>query len=266
MLSSFPNRICSRQITTRTQARSTPLMVRSQVQSQEVGSKVQQWLASPYDALTFGPRFTLGSLLKLPNTLQGLPQDVDRLVKLLQDDRSVEEKQNIILQELEERVVGNLEKGATIEEDVLNNMKSVLPLEITQQIEEIRGQKPPPSFDQTTSYSTTSTYQQTASLNSQPISSSPASVPPTNKVAEELSYLRLAVGELRSGIQELRDNTEISRDNMLKLKVRESKGTLSRRLQELTPGMREQGKEDQDVSKAIEEAEKLLAEVENMYI
>eukprot|EP01026_Neomeris_dumetosa_P044129 TRINITY_DN3711_c0_g1_i5.p1 TRINITY_DN3711_c0_g1~~TRINITY_DN3711_c0_g1_i5.p1 ORF type:complete len:255 (-),score=42.69 TRINITY_DN3711_c0_g1_i5:191-955(-) len=228
-----------------------PVHKRAQSETQEVGTKVAQWLTSPYDALTFGPRFTIGSLLSLPNTIQGLPQDVERLVKLLQDDRPLEDKQKIVLQELEARVASNLEQGAFVEEDVMNNIRTMLPSELVSQIEQIRGEAP--------------TQEIVVPTDTMEVAPTPTATttPPNTKVAEELSYLRLAVGEVRAAFQELRNNQDTSKESILKLNLKEAKSTLKRRLQELTPAMRQPGG-DVDTVQAIDEAEKLLIQVENV--
>eukprot|EP01025_Chloroclados_australasicus_P039416 TRINITY_DN4078_c1_g1_i6.p3 TRINITY_DN4078_c1_g1~~TRINITY_DN4078_c1_g1_i6.p3 ORF type:complete len:145 (-),score=2.09 TRINITY_DN4078_c1_g1_i6:53-460(-) len=97
---------------------------------QEVGRKVQPWLSSPFDALSFGPRLLVGSVLRLPSTLKSIPQDADRLAKLLQAGSTSQEKQSLILKELEELVVTNLQTGKVVEDDILTRVAPLLPSEV----------------------------------------------------------------------------------------------------------------------------------------
>eukprot|EP00882_Tetradesmus_deserticola_P013548 GHRQ01014384.1.p1 GENE.GHRQ01014384.1~~GHRQ01014384.1.p1 ORF type:complete len:171 (+),score=49.01 GHRQ01014384.1:166-678(+) len=107
------------------------------------GSKVEQWLKTPFDIASFGPRATLGALLSMPEKLQSLQTDVERVTLLVQDPRSVEEKQQLVLQEVEDQLVTFLERGATIESDILANLKVLLPPDVTKQLDELIP--PPPN-------------------------------------------------------------------------------------------------------------------------
>jgi hypothetical protein len=52
--------------------------------AQAVGSKLEPYLATPFDVLAFGPRTTVGALLTAPQRLGALQADVQRLVDLVQ--------------------------------------------------------------------------------------------------------------------------------------------------------------------------------------
>eukprot|EP00878_Enallax_costatus_P036734 GHUV01041280.1.p1 GENE.GHUV01041280.1~~GHUV01041280.1.p1 ORF type:complete len:178 (+),score=53.08 GHUV01041280.1:431-964(+) len=111
------------------------------------GSRVEQWMRTPFDLLAFGPRAGLGALLSMPERLQTLQSDVERVSQLVQDPRSVEEKQQLVMQEVEDTLVTFLERGATVETDILANIKVLLPPDVTKQLDELI---PPPPNSQPT--------------------------------------------------------------------------------------------------------------------
>jgi len=73
--------------------------------SSSPGAKVEKWLKTPFDVLSFGPRATVGALISLPERLQMLQADVEKVTELIQDPRPIDEKQQVVLQEVEDTLV-----------------------------------------------------------------------------------------------------------------------------------------------------------------
>lgn len=68
---------------------------------------------------------------------------MERLGALVQDPRPVEEKQQLVLAEVEDTLVSFLERGATLEADILANVKVLLPPDVSKTLDELIP--PPPS-------------------------------------------------------------------------------------------------------------------------
>ncbi|KAL4531413.1 hypothetical protein Ndes2526B_g04465 [Nannochloris sp. 'desiccata'] len=168
MMASLPTRPVQIAISSRKNTVGSP-SVRCQSQ---VGDKVLPMLRGPADILFLGPRIALGALLTANQNLERLPADIERLSNLAADPRPMEQKQNELFLELEDRVAGCLERGLVAENDVITTINEVIPEEMKASIPEgvrdlVLTPRPiPPSDDWTTApapgYSNGSTPEATA--------------------------------------------------------------------------------------------------------
>ncbi|GFR42023.1 hypothetical protein Agub_g2839 [Astrephomene gubernaculifera] len=230
------------------------LVVRAQYfDNASVGSKVERWLKTPFDVLAFGPRAGAGALLSMPERLQTLQADVEKAVELLQDPRPLEEKQAVLLKEVEETLVGFLEKGATVESDVLANVKTILPPEAASLLNELIPE--PPS-------------KQPNVVSVEPMDV--ASQPPVtyyqadvmaNQVAAEMTEIKNAVSGLKAALDAVRNNTEAANTNIMRLNLKEARDQLARRVSEVST----QTESDPSISAATREARILLEEVDSCF-
>ncbi|MEW5298595.1 MAG: hypothetical protein WDW38_000677 [Sanguina aurantia] len=220
-----------------------------------VGSKVEKWLSTPFDIVAFGGRAGLGALVSLPTRLQTLQYDVERVVELLQDPRSIDEKAAVVLKEVEDTVVEFLEKGVVLEVDILANLKTVLPAEVASIITEFVP-APPNSLR--------------AEAEVEPMDDYPMAAPPVtyqstdvlpNQVAAEMTEIKNAVIGLKLALDSMRVNVDASRVMMLKLTLKEARDQLARRLQEVSP----MTSSDPTISAATVEATALLREVDAQF-
>jgi len=211
-----------------------------------VGDKLGRWLKTPFDLLAFGPRASTGALLSAPEKLSTLPNDIQRVVELIQDPRPVEEKQTVLFKELEETVCEFLEKGAGVETDILANVKTILPAEAANMLTELIPQ--PPVKEEVI------------------IPVQPVDVPVTvyqpedvfqSQIASEVTEIKNAVTSLKAVLDDVRANTDPSRTNILRLNLREARDQLQRRLNEVAGS----SAMDASVSAAVREAGILLDEV-----
>lgn len=223
----------------------------------DLGRKLQPWLEPPYNLLSFGPRAGTGALLSLPSRLQTLENDIQRARELAQDPRPLEEKQRELLKELEDLVVDFLEKGATIEQDVLANLKTVLPEQAANLLTELI---PTPPFQRTQSTSAQ------ADMNVQPMVYQGTSRygqddVMAEQISSEISEIRNAVSGLKASLEAMRTNTEPADAKILMLNLKEARDQLQRRLGEIAPATAS----DASISAAEREARILLNEVDAMF-
>lgn len=222
------------------------------------GNKVEQWFRTPFDIAAFGPRATLGALLSLPERLQTLPTDVQRVAELVQDPRPVEEKQQLVLQEVEDTLVTFLERGATVETDILSNIKLLLPPDVTKQLDEFI---PPPPNAQAAQQG----YAEVVVVEEPPVIYTADSVL-ENQIAAEMTEIKGAVAALKATLEDVRSNTDPTRTSMLRLNLKEARDILQRRLQETAPGIAPAGTgSDASLSAATREASVLLDEVDAQF-
>lgn len=220
------------------------------------GNKVEQWFRTPFDIAAFGPRATLGALLSMPERLQTLPTDMQRVAELVQDPRPVEEKQQLVLQEVEDTLVSFLERGATAESDTLSIIKALLPPDVTKQLDELIP--PPPNAQQ-------QAYDAMAESNEPPVIYTADSVL-ENQIASEVTEIKLAVSALKDALEGVRSNTDATRSSMLRVNLKEARDILARRLQETAPGIAPAGTStDASLSAATREASVLLEEVDAQF-
>lgn len=224
------------------------------------GNRVEQWLKTPFDIAAFGPRVATGALLSLPEQLQSLQSDVERLTQLVQDPRPVEEKQQLVLAEVEDTLLTFLERGATVETDILANVKVLLPSEVVTQLDELIP--PPPNAKPAAA----------AAQAWQGEGEEPPTVIYTadsvleSQIASEMAEVRHAVSGVKAALEELRANSDATRAGMLRLNLREARDILARRLQETAPGAAPAGTgSDASLSAATREAAVLLAEVDAQF-
>eukprot|EP00878_Enallax_costatus_P029799 GHUV01032356.1.p1 GENE.GHUV01032356.1~~GHUV01032356.1.p1 ORF type:complete len:239 (+),score=73.22 GHUV01032356.1:558-1274(+) len=219
------------------------------------GSRVEQWMRTPFDLLAFGPRAGLGALLSMPERLQTLQSDVERVSQLVQDPRSVEEKQQLVMQEVEDTLVTFLERGATVETDILANIKVLLPPDVTKQLDELI---PPPPNSQPTEV--------VVEPEEMPTVIYTADAVLENQIASEMTEVKSAVSGVKAALEDLRANADPSRAAMLKLNLREARDILARRLQETAPGVAPEGTSaDGSLAAATREASVLLDEVDAQF-
>ncbi|GIL77198.1 hypothetical protein Vretimale_3147 [Volvox reticuliferus] len=229
------------------------VVVRAQVDSAAVGSKVERWLKTPFDILAFGPRAGAGALLSVPERLQTLQSDVEKAIELLQDPRPLEEKQTAVLKEVEDTLVGFLEKGATVESDVLANVKTLLPPEAANLLNEFIPEPP---------------NKQPNVVHVEPVEAVPQ--PPVtyyqadvmaNQVASEMTEIKNAVSGLKSALDAVRQNTDVTNTNILRLNLREARDQLARRVAEVSAST----ESDPSITAATREARILLEEVDSSF-
>ncbi|KAF6254764.1 P-loop containing nucleoside triphosphate hydrolase protein [Scenedesmus sp. NREL 46B-D3] len=221
----------------------------------ELGSKVEQWLRTPFDVASFGPRATLGALLSMPEKLQSLQMDMERVTQLVQDPRPVEEKQQLVLQEVEDQLVTFLERGATIESDILASLKVLLPPDVTKQLDDLI---PPPPNSQPVIVQEFEVEEPTVIYTADAVLES--------QIASEMTEIKHAVEGVRAALEELRGNSDTARAGMLRLNLKEARDILARRLQETAPGSAPAGtSSDASLSAAAREATVLLDEVDAQF-
>ncbi|CAL8462108.1 g1639 [Coccomyxa elongata] len=221
-----------------------------------LGNRVEAWLKTPMDILTFGPRATVGALLSLPERAQTLQQDLDRINMLLQDPRSLDDKRDELAKEVESALVQCMEKGAGVEADVLASLTAVLPPELRDAMpEELRaalGRSGAPAASAPTAYDP-------PAVDFAPV---PAATVAANQIAAEMAELREAVKGLRGAIGVLAANVDPAQDKVLRLNVREARRSAAIRLQQLSPATL--ASPDESISAAISEATALLADVDSL--
>lgn len=191
----------------------------------------------------------------MPERLQTLPTDMQRVAELVQDPRPVEEKQQLVLQEVEDTLVSFLEKGASVETDVLAAVKVLLPPDVTKQLDDLI---PPPPNAQP--------YWDEAEEDNQPPVIYTADSVLENQIASEVTEIKLAVSALKDTLEGVRSNTDATRSSMLRLNLKEARDILARRLQETAPGMAPAGTgADASLAAATREATVLLDEVDAQF-
>jgi hypothetical protein len=107
-----------------------------------VGEKLGRWLKTPVDLLAFGPRMGAGALVSTPMKLQSIQSDIERVMELIQDPRPLTEKQEVLFKEVEDTMLEFLEKGTDVEQDVLSNLKTMLPAEAANMLSELIPEPP----------------------------------------------------------------------------------------------------------------------------
>ncbi|EFJ48791.1 hypothetical protein VOLCADRAFT_104621 [Volvox carteri f. nagariensis] len=229
------------------------LIVRAQLDSPAVGSKVERWLKTPFDILAFGPRAGAGALLSAPERLQTLQSDFEKALELLQDPRPIEEKQTVLLKEVEETLVGFLEKGATVESDVLANVKTLLPPEAANLLNEFIPEPPNKQPDVVPVEAVDAAPQP-------PVTYYQADVM-ANQVASEMTEIKKAVSGLKTALDAVRQNTEVANTNILRLNLREARDQLARRVAEVSAST----ESDPSIAAATREAKILLEEVDSSF-
>lgn len=248
------NKVAGRQLPAPSRRVSRRMCVQAQAAP---GSKIEQWLKTPFDIAAFGPRATFGALVSMPERLQTLQSDIEKVTELLQDPRPLDEKRDVLLQEVEDTVVEFLERGTTIETDVLANVKAVLPPEVAQTIDSIVP--PPPTNTVVTTATTTSTSVVQAEPIEPEVYYTSASVS-VNQPAAEMSEIRDSVTSLKAALEAIKANTDPSQGSILKLNLKESRDRLSRRIQEVSPATA--SSQDPSLAAATREARVLLSEVD----
>eukprot|EP00879_Flechtneria_rotunda_P005220 GHRR01005503.1.p1 GENE.GHRR01005503.1~~GHRR01005503.1.p1 ORF type:complete len:257 (+),score=83.41 GHRR01005503.1:408-1178(+) len=217
------------------------------------GNKVEQWLRTPFDIAAFGPRTFVGGLVSLPERLQSLQTDLERVQLLVQDPRPIEEKQQLVLQEVEDTLVSFLERGATVESDVLANLKLVLPPDVMRQLDELipplPSNQPPVDVVEVELEEPPVVYTADAVLE--------------NQIVSEMTEIKLAVASVKSALEDLRGNVDLAKNNMLRLNLKEARDILARRLQETAPT--NPARVDSSLSAAMKEAKVLLEEVDAQF-
>ncbi|KAF5834243.1 hypothetical protein DUNSADRAFT_9196 [Dunaliella salina] len=223
---------------------------------EDFGRRLQPWLEPPVQMMFFPPRAGTGALMSLPSRLQSLEQDIQRARELAQDPRPLVEKQVELLKELEDVVVDFLEKGATMEQDFLDNLKSMLPEQAANLLTELIPEPP---------YQRTKTGYTQDGNGVQPMVYAGTRYGQDDVMAEqitsEISEIRNAVGGLKGALEAMRVNTEPADAKILMLNLKEARDQLHRRLEEIAPATAS----DASISAAEREARILLNEVDAMF-
>ncbi|KAI3429831.1 hypothetical protein D9Q98_010144 [Chlorella vulgaris] len=261
------------------------------------GDRLLPLIRSPLDLLVLPGRVALGTLQSLPEIIERLPADVERLQMLAQDPRSMDVKQAEVLTEIEDRVVSYLQKGTDTEAGVLDTVAAAIPEPLRdvlpEQIKDVLNR------NNSTSSSVNGGFQSDwgssgaaaaasngAGSAAQPLATwtissddesltafdeqrmraeppslstlTPAAITATQTAAEVVE-VNAAVAAVRMQLSELQGNIDPSRDNMIRLNLREAEDLLGRRLDQMSPAHRSVS--DASVQAAIREAEALLSEV-----
>eukprot|EP00887_Chlorella_sp_A99_P003833 scaffold11.g3833.t1 len=257
------------------------------------GDKLLPLLRTPLDLLALGPRVALGALTSLPQVLEKIPTDLERLTMLAQDARPLEEKQVEVLQEVESRVVAYLEKGSSMEGELLGSVSAVLPAPLKdalpQELRDALANPRPAGTDAANGAAASSSggWSRAQPLATWSLSSAddgeavfgppgggraPAAAAPddeapmtpqqlaASQIAAEVAEVQAAVLAVTQQLEALQANTDASRANMVRLNLREARQGLSRALEEVAPAARGPGASPA-LAAAIAEAEQLLADV-----
>lgn len=80
---------------------------------------------------------------------------MEKVTELLQDPRPLDEKQQLVFQEIQDTMVEFLERGVSLETEVLSNVKSNLPPEMASVISDLVPEPPMASAD---TYAPSSSY------------------------------------------------------------------------------------------------------------
>lgn len=273
------------------QQRRGHFVIRSLSRDTEPGDRLGPIVtSSPLDFLSFGPRVALGVLLSTGDALQKIPQDVERVNKILSDEAMpMEGKQKEILMGVEDRLLEFVEKGVDVENGVIETLTNSIP-------QEVQGSLPEPLREllltprQVARGSTNedvplsrnkplATWTITTSMDEDVYSNgngvvleeeeeefemTPVTAARTaqGQAAAELMDIETSVSSLRQSIDALKSNADDSKTGMLKLNVREAGQSLSQRIEQRAVSSRSSG--NPDIDAAILEAKELLNEVNTL--
>jgi len=259
--------------------------------SSQPGDKLLPLLRSPADLLFLPGRLAAGTLTSLPDVFQQLPSDLERLTSLISDPRPIEARQAELLEQLEERVAIYVEKGSRVEDEILESVSAALPQEVKDalpaELKDLLYQKKGMRETSTnTSQQRQWTYSSSMDANSDDDYNSTingngsavvmnsddeeASMMPmpspqeiaSSQLASELVAGQAAVLAVKARLGDVAGNSDVSKDGMLKLNLREARGNLAGWLEQLTPESRKIS--DPPIADAVSEAEDLLAEVDKV--
>lgn len=188
-----------------------------------VGEKLGRWLKTPVDLLAFGPRMGAGALVSTPMKLQTIQSDIERVMELIQDPRPINEKQEVLFKEVEDTMLEFLEKGTDVEQDVLTNLKTMLPAEAANMLSELI---PEPPTKQSAIVVVPMESGEYTTYQKEDVAA--------NQVQSEVTEIKNAVMALKAALEEIRSNTDPSQVNIVRLKLREARDLLARRLYEVS--------------------------------
>ena len=247
----------------------------------------------PLDLVSFVPRLTVGALFStLEDGVRLVQTDVERISMILSDERmGNEEKQKQLLLELEDRVVGFVEKGIEKENDIIDTLKRSVPEEIQgslpEEVKELlferrevkgsRGGKPLATW--------TLSDEDVVVMNSnggggrggvmgpqeqlqqqeeeEEYMPSPE-VTAQGQAAAELVDIQSSVMVLKENVVAFKSNTDESKNGMLKLNVREASQRLSQKIEQRSVSAANSG--NPDIDAALVEARELLQEVNSVLL
>jgi len=274
------------------QQRRGHFVIRSLSRDTEPGDRLGPIVtSSPLDFLSFGPRVALGVLLSTGDALQKIPQDVERVNKILSDEAMpMEGKQKEILMGVEDRLLEFVEKGVGVENGVIETLTNSIPQEVQGSLPEplrellltprqvARGSnnedvplsrnKPLATWTITTSmdddvYSNGNGVvleeEEEEEFEMTPVTAARTA---QGQAAAELVDIETSVSSLRQSIDALKSNADDSKTGMLKLNVREAGQSLSQRIEQRAVSSRSSG--NPDIDAAILEAKELLNEVNTL--
>jgi len=173
----------------------------------------------------------------------------------VQDPRPISEKQDVLFQLAEVRVLELLERGADVEADVLANIKTALPIEVANILTEFI---PEPPSKQSIVQGDFSDIPPAGTADVPTVTYGKADVAAI-QISSQISEILLAVSGLKGALQEIKDNTDPAKSLMLKLNLREARDQLARRIQEVSSS--EASTSDETFASALREASILLDEV-----
>ena len=261
--------------------------------SQQAGERLGSLVtAGPLDFL---PRLTLGALLSAQDNLQRLPQDLERLNMILSDSAmDNERKQNQILLDVEDRLVGFVAKGVDVENTVVDTLSQSIPEELKDSLPEYvreilfekrelpgessdadskaKVKQPLATWTITSSGSDSDAdivlrnIREDDTSDDEPFEMTPLTAASTAKgqAAAELVDLRNSVIVLKENVEALKDNKDESKFGMLKLNVREAAQSLSQRIEQRAISSASSG--NPDIDAALIEAKELLGEVNMLLV
>ena len=246
----------------------------------------------PLDLVSFVPRLTVGALFStLEDGVRLVQTDVERISMILSDERmGNEEKQKQLLLELEDRVVGFVEKGIEKENDVIDTLKRSVPEEIQGSLpEEVKGllferrevkgsRGGMPLATWTLSDEDVVVMnggnggggngggvmgQQQQEEEEEEYMPSPEATA-QGQAAAELVDIQSSVMVLKENVVAFKSNTDESKNGMLKLNVREASQSLSRKIEQQSVSATRSG--NPDIDAALVEARELLQEVNSVLL
>eukprot|EP00201_Polytomella_parva_P008179 CAMPEP_0175058400 /NCGR_PEP_ID=MMETSP0052_2-20121109/11826_1 /TAXON_ID=51329 ORGANISM="Polytomella parva, Strain SAG 63-3" /NCGR_SAMPLE_ID=MMETSP0052_2 /ASSEMBLY_ACC=CAM_ASM_000194 /LENGTH=246 /DNA_ID=CAMNT_0016323775 /DNA_START=278 /DNA_END=1018 /DNA_ORIENTATION=- len=156
-------------------------------------------------------------------------------MNLLNDPRPLDVKSKAVLKEVEETVVGFLEKGAALEVGVISNIKTVLPAEAAALLNEFVPDPPVSQKPATTAdpidVQASSAINNTLLNPGEDDSEEPVVLSPSEVM---LNQIQVAVSAVQDALSAMRGNADATSLAILKLNLREAKDLLARRLNEIS--------------------------------
>ena len=228
-------------------------------------SPLTNWLRSPTDFLTFGPRAALGALLSLPRAQERLASAAERAQELLQDPRPPLERAASAAKAAAEEVASLVEAGAGAEARAISaalevlppDMTSALPADFLAAVERASGEAASGSGSSSGSGSDNGDYSPSSS-------SSSAAPSDADRAAEEAATLASAaarVAEAADALAAAKNGTGGPQMGMARLNAREARSALSRALEQASSETSASSPEVADARRLLDELDEMLLAV-----